>query len=391
MTNTISHVSVSEEIPKSKCRFFANDRRRGVRRAGQRLPSRAVSRAVFDGRSFAAVRRLSSIEAAVDGGGGSQIRICASGRAIEVALWFRLRSAASRVFFLMNLFYRTGLAGMTAVVGLWVAVAGVSCTPRPAVVPPPRVLPLIIAHRGASGHAPENTLAAFKLAWEQEADGIEGDFHLTKDGHIICLHDADTKRTSAGGVLKNVRESTLAELRALDVGLWKGEAFRGETIPTLEEVMAVVPSGKAFFLEVKCGPEIVPALLAALEAGPLTREQVTVISFNDNMIRSFKAEAPDWRASWLVSVEPDAGGAPQPSIFALLDTLSRLSAEGVGLQADQSLDARYFDELRAVGFERHVWTVNSPVAARRFVAFGVDSITTDVPGALREALRTGQD
>jgi glycerophosphoryl diester phosphodiesterase len=249
---------------------------------------------------------------------------------------------------------------------------------------------MIIAHRGASGHAPENTLAAFRLAWEQGADGIEGDFHLTKDGRIVCLHDADTKRTTAGAVMVNVRHSTLDELRGLDVGVWKGDAFRGERIPTLEEVMGVVPAGKKLFLEVKCGPEIVPPLLSILEGGALSRDQVTVISFNENVIRQFKSVAPEWRASWLLDIEPDAGGAPQPPVVSLIDALGRLSADAAGLQADETLDAGYFRELAAAGFERHVWTINSPAAARRFQAFGVESLTTDVPGALREALVSGE-
>jgi glycerophosphoryl diester phosphodiesterase len=277
------------------------------------------------------------------------------------------------------------LLGLAAASGL------ASCSPRPAAAPAAPALPLIIAHRGASGHAPENTLAAFRLAWTQGADGIEGDFHLTKDGHIVCLHDADTKRTAAGGIMKNVRESTLEELRQLDVGSWKDPSFQSERIPTLAEVMSVVPAGKKFFLEVKCGPEIVTPLLAALEAGPLAREQVTVISFNENVVRQFKSEAPHWRASWLVDIQPDAGGAPQPPVFPLIEALGRLSADATGLQADETLDARYFGELATAGIEAHIWTVNSPAAARRFVSFRVNSITTDVPGALRQALLTGQD
>ncbi|MFN0130709.1 MAG: glycerophosphodiester phosphodiesterase [Verrucomicrobiales bacterium] len=276
------------------------------------------------------------------------------------------------------------LTGVTAVV------VG-SCTPKPEAPPAAPSLPAIIGHRGASGHAPENTLAAFRLAWDQGADGIEGDFHLTRDGHIVCLHDADTKRTAAGGLAMIVRDATLGELRQLDVGLWKGEAFRDERIPTLEEVMGVVPAGKRFFLEVKCGPEIVSPLLAILESGPLTRDQVMVISFNETVIERFKSVAPEWRASWLLDVEPDGNGAPQPPVFALIDAAARMSADAVGLQADESLDAGYFKQLRTAGFERHVWTVNSPGAARRFVAFAVDSITTDVPGALRAAMMSGVD
>ncbi len=289
----------------------------------------------------------------------------------------------------MPLFRFSGLTALACAV--WTPGCSPSPSAAPSAAPSAPRLPLIIAHRGASGHAPENTLAAFRLAWEQGADGIEGDFHLTRDGHIICLHDANTKRTAAGGVMMTVRDTTLDALRGLDVGSWKDPAFQGERIPTLAEVMAVVPPGKKFFLEVKCGPEIVPALLNALETGPLTRDQVTVISFNDSFIQLFKSMAPEWRASWLMDVEPDAGGAPQPPVMTLLPLLGRLEVEATGLQADESLDAQYFARLRDSGLEGHVWTVNSPAAARRFVAFGVDSITTDVPGPLRQALLTGVD
>jgi glycerophosphoryl diester phosphodiesterase len=110
---------------------------------------------------------------------------------------------------------------------------------------------LIIAHRGASHDAPENTLASFKLAWEQKADGIEGDFYLTKDGKIVCIHDKTTKRTSGQKVELDVAASTLAELRKVDVGAWKDPKYAGEKMPTLEEVLAIVPAGKVFFIEIK--------------------------------------------------------------------------------------------------------------------------------------------
>jgi glycerophosphoryl diester phosphodiesterase len=78
--------------------------------------------------------------------------------------------------------------------------------------------PFIVAHRGASADAPENTLPAFELAWKQGADAIEGDFHLTRDGKIVCIHDYDTQRVS--GSKRVVKDSTLDELRALDAGAW---------------------------------------------------------------------------------------------------------------------------------------------------------------------------
>src|SRR5450631_4721748 len=107
----------------------------------------------------------------------------------------------------------------------------------------------IVAHRGASADAPENTLAAFRLAWEQGADGIEGDFRLTAEGRIVCIHDEDTVRVA--GSRHVVADASYNDLRALDVGSWKGKQWRSERIPLLEEVLADVPDGKQAFLELK--------------------------------------------------------------------------------------------------------------------------------------------
>src|SRR5439155_19827959 len=100
----------------------------------------------------------------------------------------------------------------------------------------------IIAHRGASWDAPENTVAAINLAWKQKADASEFDVFLSKDGKIIVIHDKDTKRVA--GVDKQVIDQTFDELRQLDVGKWKGPNFAGEKIPTLAEMLATVPKGK---------------------------------------------------------------------------------------------------------------------------------------------------
>src|SRR5436190_9554723 len=94
----------------------------------------------------------------------------------------------------------------------------------------------LVAHRGASADAPENTVAAIKLAWEQKADASEFDVYLTKDGKIVVIHDATTKRTA--GEDKKVADTSLEDLRKLEVGKWKNPKFAGEKIPTLEEMLA---------------------------------------------------------------------------------------------------------------------------------------------------------
>src|SRR5690242_8830167 len=93
----------------------------------------------------------------------------------------------------------------------------------------------LVGHRGASHDAPENTVASFREAWRQGADAAELDVHLTKDGRLVVIHDGDAKRTT-GSPLK-VREATLAELRRLDAGAWKGARYAGEKLPTLAEML----------------------------------------------------------------------------------------------------------------------------------------------------------
>ena len=162
----------------------------------------------------------------------------------------------------------------------------------------------IVAHRGASHDAPENTVAALKLAWDQKADGAEFDVHLTKDGKLAVMHDKDTKRTA--GVSKGIAASTFDELRALDVGAWKGATFKGERVPALEEMLAAVPAGKRAFVEVKCGPEAVPELVRALKASALRPEQAPVISFDAAVVAAVKKARPEVPAYWLVSLTPNS-------------------------------------------------------------------------------------
>ena len=120
----------------------------------------------------------------------------------------------------------------------------------------------IVGHRGASYDAPENTLASIRLAWQQQADAVEFDVWQSKDGQIVLLHDKDTKRTA--GVEGKVDERTYAELSRLDVGSWKSPEFAGEKIATLSEALKLTPAGKRVFIEVKCGPEVVPELKRVL-------------------------------------------------------------------------------------------------------------------------------
>jgi glycerophosphoryl diester phosphodiesterase len=107
----------------------------------------------------------------------------------------------------------------------------------------------IIAHRGASFDAPENTRAAVDLAWQQNADAAEIDIHVSRDGEIVVIHDDNTRRTT--GLDAEVAALSLEELKKLDAGIWKGLQFAGESIPTLDEILALIPPGRRLFIEIK--------------------------------------------------------------------------------------------------------------------------------------------
>lgn len=238
----------------------------------------------------------------------------------------------------------------------------------------------IVAHRGASGEAPENTVAALKLAWEQGADGAEFDIYLSQDGQIVACHDKDTKRTA--GVSKIIAETSLAELRKLDVGTWKNAKYAGERIPTLEEMLATIPAEKKVYIEVKCGPEIVPVLNRVLQATDLKPTQTPVICFNAEVVAAVKKLRPDLPAYWLVSLKDET------TADGLLAKVREIDADGLDLSANSKLDQEFAAKIRKAGLRLDVWTVNDPAVARRMVQIGVQGITTDRPGWLREQLAT---
>jgi glycerophosphoryl diester phosphodiesterase len=246
--------------------------------------------------------------------------------------------------------------------------------------------PTIIAHRGASHDAPENTLAAFRLAWEQGADGIEGDFYLSKDGQIVCMHDKTTKRTADKDL--TVAEATLEELRQLDVGSWKSPQFAGERIPTLAEVLAIVPEDKLIYVEIKCGPEIVPYLPPVFKASGLSAKQIRIIAFDENVIAAVKQQLPEIKAFWLTSYKQNkATGKWKPTPAEVRKTLREVKADGLGTKAEtQVVDQKFAQELRAGGWEFHTWTIDEIPLARQFMEWGVDSITTNRPAFLRKNL-----
>ena len=245
--------------------------------------------------------------------------------------------------------------------------------------------PLIIAHRGASFDAPENTLTAFNLAFAQGADGIEADFRLSGDDEIVCIHDATTGRTADANL--HIASHSLAELSCLDFGGWKSARWQGERIPTLAEVLAILPVSKKFFIEIKCGAEIIPPLRKLLTTTVIASEQLCFLTFNPALLAALKGAFPTIKSCLNVEYHRTGlVGAWQPSAEELLRILSNCGADGLSSQAHHCIDADFVERLRSSGNELHIWTVDFLADARHYQTLGVDSLMSNRPGFLRQGL-----
>jgi arylsulfatase A-like enzyme/glycerophosphoryl diester phosphodiesterase len=241
----------------------------------------------------------------------------------------------------------------------------------------------IIAHRGASYDAPENTLAAFRLAWEQASDATELDIHLTKDGHIVAIHDPSTKRTT--GINRPVLEQTLAELREQNAGLWKGPQWPTERIPTLTEALAAMPDGKRTFIEIKCGAEVLPELERVLADSGKRPEQLVLIGFDYDTMTRAKQVFPHLQVYWVVDSKKKDNGPP-PKLKDLAEKSRAAGFDGLDLSYKFPLDAAAVQQLKDQGLKIFVWTVDDAAVAAHLAAAGVDGITTNRPQWLREQL-----
>jgi glycerophosphoryl diester phosphodiesterase len=246
----------------------------------------------------------------------------------------------------------------------------------------------VIGHRGASFDAPENTVASFRLGWQQQADADELDIYLTKDGEIVVIHDANTKRTA--GHDATVASQTFAELRKLDAGSWKDPKFKGEKIPTLAEALATMPPGKKFFIEIKCGPEVLPKLKTVLEASGRKPEQLVLISFSYPILQEAKKQLPQYPAYWIVGYKADKKTKKAPDMASLIAKAKAAKLDGLDLEGKFTIDKATAAKVAASGLKLYVWTIDDPALARQLAAAGVLGITTNRPGWLREQLSTAK-
>lgn len=239
---------------------------------------------------------------------------------------------------------------------------------------------LIIGHRGASGHAPENTLAAFKKAVALGANFIETDLQLSRDAHFVAIHDDTVDRTTNG--LGKVHDQTLAVLRRLDAGSWFGSEYTGERIPTLEEILEFAKKNDVvFYLELKpsgsWGGE--HALIGALrESGEVAR--VVVISFDPAVLGALRKIEPTLMTGVLYD-----GQLADPQKAAMDVGARQIVVRGDLVTPAMMVEAHKKD-VQVV-----CWTVNHPAHIRSLMAAGVDGIMSDYPDRLISAQKKDSD
>ena len=245
--------------------------------------------------------------------------------------------------------------------------------------------PLLVAHRGASGHAPENTMAAFRLALEMKVDGIELDVHMSRDGSIVVIHDSTVDRTSNGK--GRIGAMTLAELRSLDAGSWFNTAFprkarpeyASQRIPALSEVFELVQDRARLFIEMK-DPDLYPdnleSELLSLVRRHEMRDRVIFLSFNQDALRKIRELDPTIPIALLIgSLRGDpvkAARSLHASGLAVQHKLLKPAFAGTALSSDLSLIA---------------WTVNSPKDLDRMIKAEVSAIITNYPDRFAASLR----
>jgi glycerophosphoryl diester phosphodiesterase len=242
--------------------------------------------------------------------------------------------------------------------------------------------PLIIAHRGASYDAPENTLSAIKLAWQMDADGVEIDVHLTKDGQVVVFHDENTRRF--GGNRKPISACNYAELLKLDIGHFMGEKYKGERIPLFAEVINTIPDNKILLIEIKSGPETVLAIQSIILESKINLNQIEFISFRRDTIIEIKKIFPKCKAMRLYElIQIPLTKIVFPSLNRMLNEVIIDKLDGMDISLVPAVDKSYIKRIKDRGLIIYFWTINNSKQVEFLVDAGVDAISTDRPDWLK--------
>ncbi|MCK2043173.1 glycerophosphodiester phosphodiesterase [Chromohalobacter sp. TMW 2.2308] len=268
----------------------------------------------------------------------------------------------------------------------------------------------VIAHRGASGYAPEHTWYAYDKALAMGTDYLELDVHMSADGHLVAIHDTTLERTTDGQ--GPVKEHSLDELKALDAGSWfnqahpeyADDAYAGAKLLTLDDVIDRYGQDVRYYIETKSPqdyPELQDALVSKLEAEGLVQSGSVVIqSFSQTSLQEIHDLNPDIPLIQLLWYSPGEDGktleewtgvTPSPANITDADFQAIANyADGVGpnylYEGEPVIDARFIEQAHANDLLVHVYTINDKDRMRRLLGWGVDGLFTNFPDQLKDVL-----
>ena len=241
---------------------------------------------------------------------------------------------------------------------------------------------IIIAHRGESYDAPENTHASINLAWERNDDAVEIDVQLTRDEWIVVIHDKSTLRT--GGKLKRISSNTYENLLQVEIGKFKGRKWKDERIPLLDDVIDKVPENKILFVEVKSDYRIVKPLKNLIKQKVIEPNQIKFIGFDINTMKLLKKTLHEFESYWIIE------GKHYKSKSALKSSIEKCKAagfDGLDVQARKYLNSEVIQFVRNNGLNIYTWTIDDPVRAKQLYMDGIDGITTNRASWLKKKLK----
>ena len=240
---------------------------------------------------------------------------------------------------------------------------------------------LIIAHRGESYDAPENTFASINLAWERDADAVEIDVQLTKDEKIVLIHDKTTLRT--GGKYKRIASNNYKELLKIDVGKFKDAKWKDERIPLLDKVIDTIPKNKILFVEIKSDERIIKPLQNLADKKNINPAQIKFIGFNIVTMKLLKDAFPEIGVYWIVEWK---NYKSKDNLKETIRMCNSAKLDGLDVQARKYLNKDVIHLVKNSGLKIYTWTVDDPERAQQLHSDGIDGITTNRAGWLKNKL-----
>jgi glycerophosphoryl diester phosphodiesterase len=242
--------------------------------------------------------------------------------------------------------------------------------------------PLVIAHRGFSSIAPENTTAAIELAWEKNIPAAECDIRLTSDNQVVLMHDPDTNRTASIDYV--ISETDYRQLSLLDVGSFKEPKYANERIPLLADIIDSVPSGRKLLIEIKCGSEVLPYLEKIINQSG-KRNRIIIIGFNIDVVTKAKDIMPDIPTYWLVKTQKDKNDEWIDHGPKLINKAKDRKLDGLNVHWE-GLNKQFVQEAHQAGLKVFTWTIDDVIIAHKVTEMGIDGLTSNKPYSIMKGI-----